>query len=234
MTTRSAFPAATGHRVPSMTAASAPDRVRLNRRGVMLVISSPSGAGKGTLSRMLLETDKELTISISVTTRGRRPSEADGFHYHFITQQRFFGMREGGELLESAEVHGNYYGTPREPVEQALGAGRDVLFDIDWQGAAQLREKMPADVVSVFILPPTMGELKARLTRRAEDAPDVIEKRLFNARSEIAQWPNFDYIVVNDDLGEAYQDLLAILRAERKKRERIASGVESFVERLLG
>jgi guanylate kinase len=217
-----------------MTAASSADRVRLDRRGVMLVISSPSGAGKGTLSRMLLETDKELTISVSVTTRGRRPSEADGFHYHFISQQRFFAMREGGELLESAEVHGNFYGTPREPVERALAEGRDVLFDIDWQGAAQLRDKMAADVVSVFILPPTMAELKARLMRRAEDAADVIEKRLYNARSEIAEWPNFDYIVVNDDLGGAFEDLRAILRAERKKRERIAAGVESFVATLLG
>jgi guanylate kinase len=217
-----------------MTAASSADRVRLDRRGVMLVISSPSGAGKGTLSRMLLETDKELTISVSVTTRGRRPSEADGFHYHFISQQRFFAMREGGELLESAEVHGNFYGTPREPVERALAEGRDVLFDIDWQGAAQLRDKMAADVVSVFILPPTMAELKARLMRRAEDAADVIEKRLYNARSEIAEWPNFDYIVVNDDLGGAFEDLRAILRAERKKRERIAAGVEGFVATLLG
>ncbi len=216
-----------------MTATTANDRVKIARRGLMLVISSPSGAGKGTLSRLLLDTDRDLTLSISVTTRGRRPSEVDGVHYHFITPQRFHGMRDGGELLESAEVHGNYYGTPREPVERALGSGLDVLFDIDWQGAAQLREKMTSDVVSVFILPPTMAELKARLTRRAEDAADVIEKRLFNARTEIAQWTNFDYIIVNDDLGGAYADLQAVLRAERKKRERIASGVEGFVARLL-
>jgi len=214
--------------------ASTNERVKIARRGLMLVISSPSGAGKGTLSRLLLENDRDLTLSISVTTRGRRPSEVDKVHYHFITPQRFHGMREGGELLESAEVHGNYYGTPREPVETALAGGLDVLFDIDWQGAAQLRDKMPVDVVSVFILPPTMAELKSRLTRRAEDAADVIEKRLFNARTEIAQWPNFDYIVVNDDLGGAYADLQAILRAERKKRERIASGVEGFVATLLG
>lgn len=214
--------------------ASTNERVKIARRGLMLVISSPSGAGKGTLSRLLLENDRDLTLSISVTTRGRRPSEVDKVHYHFITPQRFHGMREGGELLESAEVHGNYYGTPREPVETALAGGLDVLFDIDWQGAAQLRDKMPVDVVSVFILPPTMAELKSRLTRRAEDAADVIEKRLFNARTEIAQWQNFDYIVVNDDLGGAYADLQAILRAERKKRERIASGVEGFVATLLG
>lgn len=214
--------------------ATTTERVKIARRGLMLVISSPSGAGKGTLSRLLLENDRDLTLSISVTTRGRRPSEVDKVHYHFITPQRFHGMREGGELLESAEVHGNFYGTPREPVETALSAGLDVLFDIDWQGAAQLRDKMASDVVSVFILPPTMAELKSRLTRRAEDAADVIEKRLFNARTEIAQWPNFDYIVVNDDLGGAYADLQAILRAERKKRERIAAGVEGFVATLLG
>lgn len=216
-----------------MTATTATDRVKIARRGLMLVISSPSGAGKGTLSRLLLDTDRDLTLSISVTTRGRRPSEVDGVHYHFIQPQRFAGMREGGELLESAEVHGNFYGTPREPVERALASGLDVLFDIDWQGAAQLREKMAADVVSVFILPPTMAELKARLMRRAEDAADVIERRLVNARTEIAQWPNFDYIVVNDDLGGAFADLQAILRAERKRRERISAGVEGFVARLL-
>lgn len=213
-------------------------RVAMARRGLMLVISSPSGAGKGTLSRLLLDDDRVgermLTLSISVTTRGRRPSEVDGVHYHFIPPSRFHGMREAGELLEWAEVHGNLYATPREPVEKALASGLDVLFDIDWQGAAQLREKMPDDVVSIFILPPSMDELKSRLTRRAEDAADVIEKRLHNARTEIQQWPNFDYIVVNDDLQGAFADLQSILRAERKKRARIAGGVQDFVGRLLG
>lgn len=209
-------------------------RVPLKRRGVMLVISSPSGAGKGTLSRLLLDTDREITLSISVTTRARRPSEVDGVHYHFIEPQRFHALRDGGELLEWAEVHGNLYATPRAPVERALSAGSDVLFDIDWQGAAQLREKMPVDVVSIFILPPTMAELKARLMRRAEDSPETIEKRLVNARTEILQWENFDYIVVNDDLQGAFADMQAILRAERKKRARIAPGVGSFVETLLG
>jgi len=209
-------------------------RVRFDRRGLMLVISSPSGAGKGTLSRLLLDTDRDLTISVSVTTRGRRPSEVDGVHYHFISRQRFLSMRDGGELLEWAEVHENLYATPRAPVEEALGAGRDVLFDIDWQGAAQLRDKMPEDVVSVFILPPTMAELKARLTRRAEDAPEVIEKRLFNARTEIEQWPNFDYVVVNDDLQGAFADLNAILRAERHRRARVAGGLAGFVQTLIG
>jgi guanylate kinase len=208
-------------------------RVAIARRGLMLVISSPSGAGKGTLSRALMQKERDLTLSISHTTRGRRPSEVDGVHYHFTGRDDFLAMRDAGQLLEWAEVHGNLYATPRRPVEQALAAGRDVLFDIDWQGAAQLREKMPTDVVSVFILPPTMAELKARLTRRAEDAADVIERRLVNARTEIAQWPNFDYIVVNDDLDGAFEDLCAILRAERKRRERIAEGVGAFVEGLL-
>jgi guanylate kinase len=210
------------------------ERVRMPRRGLMLVISSPSGAGKGTLSRLLLQSDGDLTLSVSVTTRSRRPSEVEGVHYHFITPGRFAAMREAGELLEWAEVHGNLYATPREPVETALASGRDVLFDIDWQGAEQLRSRMAADVVSAFILPPTMAELKARLTRRAEDAPDVIERRLVNARTEIAQWPHFDYIVVNDDLHGAYEDLRAILRAERKRRIRIDAGVAAFVETLVG
>ncbi|WP_237154952.1 guanylate kinase [Oryzibacter oryziterrae] len=213
---------------------SDPKRVTFARRGLMLVISSPSGAGKGTLSRLLLDSDRELTLSVSVTTRDRRPSEVDRVHYHFISKQRFMSMRDGGELLEWAEVHSNLYATPRGPVEEALAAGRDVLFDIDWQGAAQLREKMTDDVVSVFILPPTMAELKARLTRRAEDAPDVIEKRLHNAKAEIEQWPNFDYVVVNDDLQGAFEDLKSILRAERRKRSRIAGGLKGFVETLVG
>ncbi|MCM5558365.1 guanylate kinase [Pleomorphomonas sp. JP5] len=207
--------------------------VRFPRRGLMFVISSPSGAGKGTLSRNILDTDRDMTLSISVTTRDRRPSEINGVHYHFISQQRFLSMRDGGELLEWAEVHGNYYGTPHAPVEEALASGRDVLFDIDWQGAAQLREKMAADVVSVFILPPSMAELRSRLTRRAEDAPEVIEKRLVNARREIAEWSNFDYVVVNDDLDAAFADLTAILRAERSRRSRAAEGIEGFVGALL-
>lgn len=208
-------------------------RVPMPRRGLMFVISSPSGAGKGTLSRLLMDREQDLTLSISVTTRGRRPSEVDGVHYHFTGRDDFLAMREAGQLLEWAEVHGNLYATPRRPVEAALASGRDVLFDIDWQGAAQLREKMPSDVVSVFILPPTMAELQARLTRRAEDAPEVIARRLYNARTEIAQWTNFDYIVVNDDLDAAFADLRAILRAERRRRERIADGVAALVDGLL-
>ena len=214
--------------------AQEPKHVRFARRGLMFVISSPSGAGKGTLSRNILEKDRDMTLSVSVTTRERRPSEIAGVHYHFISQQRFLSMRDGGELLEWAEVHCNFYGTPRAPVEEALAEGRDVLFDIDWQGAAQLRDKMAADVVSVFILPPSMAELRARLNRRAEDAAEVIEKRLRNAKTEIEQWSNFDYVVVNDDLDAAFSDLTAILRAERSRRSRAAEGIGAFVTTLIG
>ncbi|ODN69595.1 guanylate kinase [Methylobrevis pamukkalensis] len=218
---------------PASTAPSRTGHERLARRGVMMVISSPSGAGKGTLSRLLLDSDKEIELSISVTTRGRRPSEVDGIHYHFIEKSHFRAMAENGELLEWAEVHGNFYGTPRASVERALAEGRDVLFDVDWQGAAQIRERMAEDVAAIFILPPTMAELRSRLHRRAEDPEDAIERRLFNARSEVQEWPRFDYVVINDDLDGAFADLKAILRAERLKRDRIAGSVSDFIERLL-
>jgi guanylate kinase len=207
--------------------------VKLERRGLLLVLSSPSGAGKGTLSRLLLDTDRDIDLSVSVTTRGRRPSEVDGVHYHFTTVPRFLAMREAGELLESAEVHGNYYGTPVEPVERALKDGRDVLFDIDWQGSVQVRERMPEDTVAIFILPPSMAELRQRLQRRAEDAADVIERRLENAKFEMQQWQRFDYVVVNDDLDRAFSDIKAILRAERLKRAR-RIGVDGFIKGLIG
>ena len=206
--------------------------IRLERRGVMLVLSSPSGAGKGTLSRLLLDTDREIDLSISVTTRGRRPSEVDGVHYYFTTVPRFQAMQEAGELLESAEVHGNYYGTPVEPVDRALKSGRDVLFDIDWQGSVQVRDRMPEDTVTIFILPPSMAELRQRLQRRAEDASDVIEKRLQNAKFEMQQWQRFDYVVINDDLDRAFAEIKAILRAERLKRARRA-GVGGFIAGLI-
>ncbi len=190
------------------------------RRGIMFVVSSPSGAGKTTLTRNLVNGDKNLELSISVTTRPRRASEVDGVHYRFLTKQKFDAMRRAGELLEHAEVHGNHYGTPRRPVEQALAAGRDVLFDIDWQGAKQLYEKMRTDVVSVFVLPPSAKELKARLERRAEDSPDVILRRLKNAAKEILHWTEYDHLVVNRDLNESYGELRNILKAERAKRLR--------------
>ena len=204
------------------------------RRGVVLILSSPSGAGKTTLTRMLLQDrDLDLTLSISVTTRPRRTSEVDGIHYRFITERQFVAMRDAGELLEWAEVHGNLYGTPRAPVEEILARGRDCLFDIDYQGTQQVREKMGADTVTVFILPPSMKELRARLERRAEDSREVIEKRLENARKEIARWKDYDYVIVNDDLQRSFDDLIAILRAERQKRPRREREIEKFVAALL-
>lgn len=190
----------------------------MNRRGIMFVVSSPSGAGKTTLTRNLVNADRNLMLSISVTTRKRRPSEVDGVHYHFISRPKYSSMKKSGELLESAKVHGNFYGTPRRPVEKALDAGHDVLFDIDWQGAKQLYEKMRADVVSVFVLPPSARELKARLERRAEDSGDVIRGRLKNAAEEIPHWAEYDYVLINRDLDRSFRDLRAILRAERAKR----------------
>ncbi|QLP98861.1 MAG: guanylate kinase [Rhodoblastus sp.] len=200
----------------------------------MLILSSPSGAGKTTLTRMLLQ-DRglDLTLSVSVTTRARRSSEVDGIHYHFIQRDEFDAMREHGDLLEWAEVHGNCYGTPRKPVEKILAQGRDVLFDIDYQGAAQVRQKAPADVVSIFILPPSMSELRARLERRAEDASDVIDKRLANAREEIRRWDAYDYVIVNDDLEKSYKQVTAIVAAERLRKARTQEGVAGFVETLL-
>lgn len=202
------------------------------RRGVMLIIASPSGAGKSTLSRLLLDTDKEISMSVSVTTRPRRSSEVDGVHYRFIAPRDFELMRERGELLEHAEVHGNYYGTPRAPVEKALEEGRDVLFDIDVQGTVQLYESMREDVASVFILPPSIAELEKRLARRAEDDAATIRRRLRTALGEIARWRDYDYVLVNDDLDRSFRDLQAILLAERQKRVR-HEGLSDLVETLI-
>lgn len=201
------------------------------RRGLMLILSSPSGAGKSTLARLLLEQNPDIYLSVSVTTRGRRPSEVEGVHYHFLTRERFERMRDGGDLLEHAEVHGNFYGTPREPVETALAAGRDVLFDIDYQGAEQLYAKMREDIVGVFILPPSAGELKMRLERRAEDASGVIEKRLKNARTEIAHWTDYDYVLVNEDLNSTFANLRNIFLAERLRRDR-QLGLAPIIQKL--
>jgi guanylate kinase len=211
---------------------SGPETMR--RRGMILILSSPSGAGKTTLTRMLLQ-DKalDLTLSISVTTRARRSSEADGIHYHFISRHQFDVAKAAGDLLEWAEVHGNCYGTPRAPVEAVLAEGRDVLFDIDWQGAQQVREALGNDVVSVFILPPSMTELRARLDRRAEDSAATIDKRLENAKREIERWRQYDFVVVNDDLQRAYAQVVAIVAAERTRCARVSEGVEDFVARLL-
>lgn len=201
------------------------------RRGLMLVLSSPSGAGKSTIARHLME-DKDIVLSVSVTTRGRRPSEIDGVHYHFIDKKKFEKMRDQGDLLEWAEVHGNCYGTPREPVELALSGGKDVLFDIDWQGADQVARAMPEDLVRIFVLPPTMRELAARLERRAEDTAEVIAKRLANARAEIEHWRDYDYVIINKDLQTSLEKARAILYAERMRRAR-DTYLESFVAGLL-
>jgi guanylate kinase len=211
-----------------------PSASLIARRGMMIVLSSPSGAGKSTLARNLLrdrEEDGRLTLSVSVTTRARRGSEIDGVHYHFLSARQFEHMRDRGELLEWAQVHGNFYGTPREAVDQALEQGLDVLFDIDWQGARQIREAAPNDVVSIFVLPPSADELRQRLERRAEDAADVIASRLANARTELERWGEYDYIVVNDDLQRAYGGLKAIVGAERLRRDRL-SGLADFVSAL--
>ena len=211
-----------------------PSAAPLRRRGLMLILSSPSGAGKTTLTRMLLQKKEcDLTLSVSVTTRARRSSEADGIHYHFITHERFETLRDRNDLLESAEVHGHFYGTPRAPVEAVLAAGRDVLFDIDYQGTQQVRSKAGGDVVTIFILPPSMKELRTRLERRAEDPPEVIERRLRNARNEIARWTLYDYVLVNDDLQRTFTDVIDILAAERLKKARIEAGVAAHVDTLL-
>jgi len=206
--------------------------VQIARRGLMLVISSPSGAGKSTIARTLLEKDRQIGLSVSVTTRQRRPSEIEDVHYHFKSVREFERMRDSDALLEWAEVHGNFYGTPREPVEQAMAEGRDMLFDIDWQGAQQLQEKMSADVVSIFVLPPTMTELQSADNRRAEDSEEVIQTRLANSRAEIAHWREYDYVIVNDDLNAAFDAVQSIVKAERLRRDR-RHGMFDFVRELL-
>jgi guanylate kinase len=215
-----------------MSDPSRPDKIEIARRGLMLVISSPSGAGKSTIARHLLDNVDNFRLSVSVTTRARRPSEIEGVHYRFVSVREFERLRDSDSLLEWAEVHGNFYGTPREAVEDAMAAGQDMLFDIDWQGAQQLQEKMPADVVSIFILPPSMTELQSRLHRRAEDTEEVIQTRLANSRSEIEHWREYDYVVVNDDLNRAFTALKSIVEAERLRRDR-RPGLFDFVTRLL-
>jgi guanylate kinase len=202
------------------------------RRGIMLVVSSPSGAGKTTLTRNLLAKEKNISLSISVTTRDRRHSEIDGVHYHFITMAKFVAMRDAGGLLEWAEVHGNCYGTPREPVEKALAGGHDMLFDIDWQGTRQLYGTMRADIVSVFVLPPSAAELKTRLERRAEDSADIIARRLRNAIEEIAHWSEYDHVLINDDLDRSFAALRQILAEGRRKSTQRAD-MNAFVATLL-
>jgi guanylate kinase len=203
----------------------------VERRGLMFVLSSPSGAGKTTLSRLLIDKMPGLKMSVSATTRPMRPGEVDGRDYHFIDKARFDQMSKRNELLESATVFDNRYGTPRGPVEAALSAGQDVLFDIDWQGTQQLREKARADVVSVFILPPSAAELEKRLHSRAQDSHEVIRGRMDRASHEMSHWAEYDYIVINHDVDEAFAEVQSILKAERLKRER-RTGLTTFVRKL--
>ena len=202
------------------------------RRGLLLIVSSPSGAGKTSLSRRLVADHADMTLSISATTRAPRPGEEHGREYFFVSPDQFDEMAAGDEFLEWATVHGNRYGTPRAPVTAALEAGKDVLFDIDWQGAEQVFDKLPEDSVRVFILPPSMSELSRRLHARAQDSQKVIEGRLERAYGEIAQWRAYDYVIVNVDYDHAYADLAHIYHAERLRRDR-QTWAEPFVETLL-
>jgi guanylate kinase len=203
----------------------------IQRRGLMLVLSSPSGAGKTTLSRQLLDNDKQIQLSVSCTTRQKRPGERDGVDYRFVDTATFRGMIERKEFLEYAEVFGNYYGTPKAPVDEALNAGRDVLFDIDWQGAQQLRGKGQADLVTVFILPPSTRDLEKRLLTRAQDPKEIVAQRMAKAADEMSHWDAYDYVVVNRDIATSLNNLKAILTAERLKRGRQV-GMETFVKGL--
>jgi guanylate kinase len=210
-------------------------KLEVGRRGLLLVISSPSGAGKTTLSRMLLESDRNIIMSVSVTTRPQRPGEVEGVDYKFISKDRFDAMRDRGELLESAEVFGHWYGTPRLPVEKSLSMGRDVLFDIDWQGTQQLAEVMWEDLVTIFILPPSAEVLHDRLINRAQDAMVVVAKRMAEASKEISHWAEYDYVIINQDLEVAGREISMILAAERLKRKRrtgLATFVRSLTEKL--
>jgi len=203
----------------------------LGRRGLMLVLSSPSGAGKSTIARALLARDPLLSMSVSVTTRPRRPGEIDGVDYAFVDQAAFSAMRAAGDLLEHATVFGNSYGSPRAPIERILADGRDVLFDVDWQGTQQLRENARADLVSVFILPPSRAELERRLHARAQDPDEVVRRRMAKAADEMSHWAEYDYIIVNHDVERAVAAVVSIVEAERLRRGRQV-GLAAYVERI--
>ncbi len=203
----------------------------ITRRGLMLVLSSPSGAGKSTISRRLLEAEPNLVMSVSATTRPRRPGEVDGRDYYFVDPTEFNLMVNRGELLEHAKVFGNYYGTPRLPVEEALRSGSDVLFDIDWQGTQQIQDGASRDLASVFILPPSTRELERRLRTRAQDSDEVVATRMAKAADEISHYPEYQYIILNDDIDRSTTAVRAILAAERLRRERLV-GLPDFVKGL--
>ena len=205
--------------------------IPIDRRGLLLVISSPSGAGKTTLTRRLLDSDPSIAMSVSVTTRPPRPGEVDGKDYFFISMDKFSAMRDSGELLEWAEVFGNCYGTPKAPVQASLAMGRDVLFDIDWQGTQQLSQVMPEDLVRIFILPPSAEALRDRLIQRAQDSMVTVAKRMAEAGREISHWAEYDYVIINYDLETSDRDIKAILEAERLKRKR-RTGLTGFVRAL--
>jgi guanylate kinase len=205
---------------------------QIARRGLMLVLSSPSGAGKTTLARRLLDTEPGIDISVSYTTRKKRTAEVEGRDYHFVDRQTFMEMQSRNEFLEWAVVFDNHYGTPKGPVEEALRAGHDVLFDVDWQGAGKLRESAGDELVSVFILPPSVKALEERLRIRAEDSEAVVRKRMRGASNEIQHWKEYDYVIVNHDVDQSLSALRAILVAERLRRSRLV-GLETFVQHLL-
>ena len=211
-----------------MMAVSAGD---IQRRGILLVLSSPSGAGKTTITRELVARDPGLRISISVTTRPKHAGEVDGQHYHFIKRERFDEMVRAGDLLEHAVVFGHYYGTPRAPLEAALGSGNDVVTDIDWQGTQQLKATVRGDLVSVFVLPPSMAALEQRLKTRAQDSDEVVRARMAKSTDEMSHWPEYDYVIVNREIGASVAAVQAILAAERLKRER-QIGLGDFVKSL--
>ena len=214
---------------------SAPRRSRapatdaIPRRGFLLVLSSPSGAGKTTITRRLLERDPTLSLSVSVTTRPRRPSEIDGRDYHFIERATFDRMVEHGQLLEHATVFGNSYGTPREPIDGAIAASRDVVTDIDWQGTQQLKRTVPENLVTIFVLPPSLSALEARLKTRAQDSDEVVAARMAKAREEMSHWAEYDYVIVNDDLQKSVEQAEAIVAAERIKRGRADTSASASI-----